>query len=66
MIIITIMIIKIIVYNNMNNSHYTLPNSTDDMKRNLKKLKNIRIIRVKLHNFTLLPPDNQCLARVTF
>ena len=37
------MMIKIIVYNNMNNSHYNLPNSTDDMKRNLKKLKNIRI-----------------------
>ena len=48
--------IKIIVYNNMNNSHYTLPNSTDDMKRNLKKLKNIRIRRVKLYNFTLLSP----------
>lgn len=37
------MMIKIIVYNNMNNSHYNLPNSKDDMKRNLKKLKNIRI-----------------------
>ena len=48
--------IKIIVYNNMNNSHYNLPNSTDDMKRNLKKLKNIRIRRVKLYNFTLLSP----------
>ena len=60
------MMIKIIVYNNMNNSHYNLPNSTDDMKRNLKKLKNIRIRRVKLYNFTLLSPDNQCLARVTF
>ena len=50
------MMIKIIVYNNMNNSHYNLPNSTDDMKRNLKKLKNIRIRRVKLYNFTLLSP----------
>ena len=60
------MMIKIIVYNNMDNSHYTLPNSTDDMKRNLKKLKNIRIRRVKLYNITLLSPDNQCLARVTF
>ena len=48
--------IKIIVYNNMNNSHYNLPNSTNDMKRNLKKLKNIRIRRVKLYNFTLLSP----------
>ena len=62
------MMIKIIVYNNMNNSHYTLPNITDDMKRNLKKLKNIRIgiRRIKLYNFTLLSPDNQSLARVTF
>ena len=50
------MMIKIIVYNNMNNSHYNLPNSTNDMKRNLKKLKNIRIRRVKLYNFTLLSP----------
>ena len=58
--------IKIIVYNNMNNSHYTLPNSTNDIKRNLKKLKNIRIRGVKLYNFTLLSLDNQCLARVTF
>ena len=40
----------------MNNSHYNLPNSTDGMKRNLKKLKNIRIRRVKLYNFTLLSP----------
>ena len=60
------MMIKMIVYNNMNNSHYTLPNSTDDMERNLKKVKNIRIRRVKLYNFTLLSSDNQCLARVTF
>ena len=52
----------------MNNSHYTLPNITDDMKRNLKKLKNIRIgiRRVKLYNFTLLSPDNQCLVGATF